>query len=481
MADVNAIAYRFKPPGNFLGYFTQKTSIETTPLHEACLINNREIVAALLQKGAKVNQKDGNGWDALHIACLFDHFEIIKLLLESSEIDINAETPEGKTPLLISQDKHVIEELLKHNPNITKKYKDGRTLLHEFCYLMKDLEIYKLILERATPELINTPDNKNMTPLNLACIFNEWDIIRLLLDHGAELKNPIGDKTLLHIVCLNGPLDLVQRLVDNPNVELNAQDSYGETPLMEACRSQNLEAMRILLQKKVDLNIQDELGYTALHKICLHGYAEALDVLLQSEVDIQQKTSWGDTALHLATTSKYSPIMKKLLDAGFPIDIPNEMGNTALMSACYRKGNQEIIDFFLKKGANPNISNQYGETALSLACFPGDVEMVKSLLDHSEIDVNAVDKNGHSPLSNAMFARNAEIVDLLLKKGAKKGESFFYSLGYILLDSNKQIARTLIAHDPWRYGWTVPFAIGLYPLTLLFEKIEGTLKRVLRR
>ena len=48
------------------------------------------------------------------------------------------------------------------------------------------------------------------------------------------------------------------------------------------------------------------------------------------------------------------------------IDCQNENGNTALIIAS-REGRQDIVEFLINSGANPDIKNDYGETALYLA------------------------------------------------------------------------------------------------------------------
>lgn len=52
------------------------------------------------------------------------------------------------------------------------------------------------------------------------------------------------------------PTSVVQFYIDN-NVEINAQDCYGMTPLHYAMRSKNAEAAKILLEAGADPNIPD--------------------------------------------------------------------------------------------------------------------------------------------------------------------------------------------------------------------------------
>ena len=52
---------------------------------------------------------------------------------------------------------------------------------------------------------------------------------------------------------------------------VNAKDRHGHTPLMEAAKTGNLEAVKDLLNRGADLEAKSEKGKTALHYAAANG------------------------------------------------------------------------------------------------------------------------------------------------------------------------------------------------------------------
>jgi len=59
-----------------------KDSDGYTPLHDACVEGNAEVVKALLEKGADIHAKDNGECTPMHWACWNGHAEVVKVLLE---------------------------------------------------------------------------------------------------------------------------------------------------------------------------------------------------------------------------------------------------------------------------------------------------------------------------------------------------------------------------------------------------------------
>lgn len=87
-------------------------------------------------------------------------------------------------------------------------------------------------------------------------------------------------------------------------------------------------------------------------------------------------------------------------------------GFSALCRACL-KGNQEMVIFLIKNGANVNIRNKDGYSPLFIACENGHGDIVQILLS-AGADVNLCLKDKSSPLFKACFDGKESIVRLLL-------------------------------------------------------------------
>ena len=63
--------------------------------------------------------------------------------------------------------------------------------------------------------------------------------------------------------CINENTNIVKMLINN-GADINRQDSYGATPLIEASFRGHPEIVSLLLENGVDVTVVDRDGYTAL-------------------------------------------------------------------------------------------------------------------------------------------------------------------------------------------------------------------------
>jgi len=100
------------------------------------------------------------------------------------------------------------------------------------------------------------------TPLIEAANSGNVDAVGVLLDHGADVngKGAFYDTAMAAAI---DHADIVQLLIER-GAAVNAASVMGETPLMKATSSLNVEAVRLLLGHGADVNAQDGIGRTAL-------------------------------------------------------------------------------------------------------------------------------------------------------------------------------------------------------------------------
>lgn len=85
-----------------------------TPLHEAALEGQMEIVEFLLSRKAEMNLQDKKGQTPLHLAAKEGFMKVIKLLIDN-KAELNIKDDNGKTPLAIAVAKKNVKsaEILK--------------------------------------------------------------------------------------------------------------------------------------------------------------------------------------------------------------------------------------------------------------------------------------------------------------------------------------------------------------------------------
>ncbi|CAM3968237.1 ankyrin repeat domain-containing protein [Vibrio aerogenes] len=90
-----------------------------------------------------------------------------------------------------------------------------------------------------------------------AVLDGDMEEIKLLVDKGADIHEVTESErwTYLHHVFMSlneqGPPESVQYLIDQ-GLDVNAIDSYGNTPLIYAVRQKNVAGMRLLLANGAD-------------------------------------------------------------------------------------------------------------------------------------------------------------------------------------------------------------------------------------
>ncbi len=137
----------------------------------------------------------------------------------------------------------------------------------------------------------------------------------------------------------------------------NVLDSYGTSPLMNACRWANAEIVRTLLSNGATVDSpRSAKGRTPLIVAC--AYYSGITVcrlLIEHGADVNALTSANETALMLAASN----------------------------------AKVAVVDYLLEKGANPNLKDAKGKTALDYAIAADITEYIKSMKD-TPIDKEAV-------------------------------------------------------------------------------------------
>jgi ankyrin repeat protein len=127
-------------------------------------------------------------------------------------------------------------------------------------------------------------------------------IIERYLGSGWDV-NAQGEKygrTALHLAAMNGHLEIVKLLLEHgADVNAKTKEGYGYTALHSAASNGHLEIVKLLLEHGADVNAKTKYGgYTALHSATMNGHLEIVKLLLEHGADVNAKTKkkvvWGD-------------------------------------------------------------------------------------------------------------------------------------------------------------------------------------------
>lgn len=155
--------------------------------------------------------------------------------------------------------------------------------------------------------------------------------------------------------------------------------SGGRSPLIDAARNADRDALRALLRQKVDVNAVENDGVTALHWASYRDDVESAGLLIGAGANVNTATDLGVTPLWTAGLNGSAAMVRRLLEAGANPNASLLLGETPVMVAA-RTGNPEIVEQLLIKGANVNAQAARGQTALMWAVAQKHADVVKVLL-----------------------------------------------------------------------------------------------------
>jgi ankyrin repeat protein len=214
-----------------------------TPLLFAAASGKTKSLQYLLKTGAKKNILDLKYRDALTLAAMGGHAEAVKILLAAG-FDVN-EKRHTKSPLM-------------------------------FAVLSKSVETVRILLESEADANGNHRDLVE-TPLSVASGMHLPEMVRLLIDAGANLQPEVTDP-----------------------------------PLHRAAESKDLEILKLLISKGADVNAPDFMGETALHNAAMVDFAAGIEVLLKAGANIEA-AGGGQTPLLVAADAGAVNAIKVLL------------------------------------------------------------------------------------------------------------------------------------------------------------------------
>ena len=251
-----------------------------TPLLYAARENCLACVEVLLKSGADINLPDPDGVSPLLVAILNANWDLAERLIVAGA-DVNQWDIFGETPLFTAV-------------NLRSRLDGGRGASIDPINKTTGTAIVKMLLERgANPnaQLFFQPANlsgntntRGSTPLIRAANNGDTEMVKLLLEHGADASIMMADRqTPIHAVIAGRSnekqaLELIN-LLHKAGADVNVvalinhpQEIRGGTALHYAVRKRQKEVIKLLASLKIDMNAVDQDGLTALDYTQSRGF-----------------------------------------------------------------------------------------------------------------------------------------------------------------------------------------------------------------
>lgn len=130
---------------------------------------------------------------------------------------------------------------------------------------------------------VNQKDCDEFTLLYFAILNNNIDLVKYLLDRGADLDIICNNSSCLHASIKND--DMFALILDRSAKHLNFHDDCGSTPLHCAVIHGSLHVIHTLLDRGVNCNALDTIGQTPLHYIVDRQQLNVVQLLLNHGAD----------------------------------------------------------------------------------------------------------------------------------------------------------------------------------------------------
>ncbi len=428
-------------------------------LIEAVRTGRAEAIGALLS-GVDVNETQPDGATALHWAAYRDDMDTARRLLDVGA-GAGAANELGVTPLALActnVNAAMVGMLLASGADANAAAASGESVLMG-CARTGSVAAVSALLAAGANVNAREP-SENQTALMWAVAERHPDVVRLLIEHGADVsarsrvrrqvisrrlqselkygelgrsygtdaeETSIGGFTPLLFAARHGDLDATRLLLAaGANVNDTAPD--GASVLVVATHSGHGPLAKLLLDQGANPNAA-EVGYTALHAAVLTGDLGLVEALLahgarpDAQVTLATRVTRNGQVLmigeHLlgatpyALAAKYTEadIMRALATAGADVRLSLKNGWTPMMlaaSASWRYAVWDRRDRALAKAS-----------AFQAQMFDEDGTLAAvRLAIEAGADVNAVDGDGNTALHHVVDKGFDRVVEFLAARGA---------------------------------------------------------------
>ena len=423
------------------------TSLPEAPVADAAMRGDAAAVASLIKDGADVNQAQGDGMTALHWIALNGDADTAALLLTAGA-NVEPHTRlGGYTPLHLARSRGhaaVVMKLLDAGSTVGATTDTGVQPIHLAAQAGNPQAVAALLAKGAD---INVPDGTHgRTPLVFAVSQNRLDVMKLLIERGADIARPTK------------VIDYVERAREDSadRAERSRALAAAGRPALAAPfdpddpdpagaigvgggrggRGQAAAAGRGGGGRagaagfargggggrgpSSNEQIGKQGGMTAIHYASRDGFGSAVTMLLDADMDVNVRTAGdGSTPLLVATVNGQYDIAMDLLKRGAD---PNAM-NDDQMGPVFAVLNNEwaLRTWYPQPTAGHQQEASYLDLVKALADAGADVNArVKSHIWHAAYNAGrmGVEFTGATPFWRAAYALDVEAMKLLVSLGA---------------------------------------------------------------
>ena len=241
-----------------------------------------------------------------------------------------------------------------------------------------------------------------------------------------------------------GLFDNVYNCIEKDKVDVNQRDDdTGNPPLVVAVEENQIEIVKLLLNRGADVNVKDwtskntaldiseQKGFkpisellqqrgakyssgSSFHLAAKNGDIVSIEEMLSKKQDINEVDAGkGWTALHYAVNYGQKHLVEYLIIKGADVNKKDFLGKNNPIDVLSNVNRGEIVKLLNKNGAKSS-----GGVNIHFCAETGDFEGVQSFYDKDGKINGRDEKNGWMPLHYAVNANDVDMVEFLVHLGA---------------------------------------------------------------
>lgn len=387
--------------------------------------NDYRLVQNLIEKGA---QLEGTDYSAVDYALANNQIDLLKIMIEKGiNLDLPRDSIEKDTILLWALKKNQIEVaklLVEKGASIVKGNPTSRPL--DYLLNNKIIDILKLAIEKGFDPNSFIDANNTDTLLSWAIINNQGEFIKFLIEKQIDVNKVYKNGwTALMMAAQRNDAQIVRLLLDNganksiKNNEGKVAAFYATSKDVKKLLAQNYN---VYIYSGVGL-LLTLLGFTFIKKQSSsrnkreksNSNNSNIEKIMKSEKKLHKRDSLGQTPLFYILENDQKSFLKELLDKGIDINAVDNEGNTALLNALIK--NKDIIALeLINLGADIFTMNNKNEDAIYYSVM-NNFKNISDLLISRGVDVTKNYNEQKTMLHIATNLDNLIGVKYLISKG----------------------------------------------------------------
>ncbi len=204
--------------------------------------------------------------------------------------------------------------------------------------LYKDIEC--LFSRGRSPNPIGPVERASSLPAVIAAEFGDEKVLTLFSRHKVDWEAKDSEEGMTALLWINSYTwaepekmrgsyyNTTKFLLEN-GANVNAQDSEGNTVLMNKSSLGKLDFVKLFLAHKADPNLRNRAGQTAL--MLADFDPDVVLQLIKSGADINIRDNQGRTAVFYAAEKCFASKVRQLMQAGAEVELTDDEGLTPLI------------------------------------------------------------------------------------------------------------------------------------------------------